>query len=82
MKRHLAFFAAALLLFSVSACGANSGKVQFAGKWYERSEISAETLEWLEWYNTLPEDQQLMVDFVPYEFWQDGDYTTADAAAE
>ena len=82
MKKYLALFAAVLFL-SVSGCAAGNEKVQFHGKWYEKSEISAETLEWLEWYNALPEDQQLMVNYVPHEFWQDGDEIAVyDAAAE
>ena len=31
----------------------------------DAEDLSKETLEWLDWYNSLPEEQQLAVSFVP-----------------
>lgn len=32
---------------------------------YNKTNLSAETLDWLEWYNTLPDDSKEMVSYVP-----------------
>lgn len=42
-------------------------RVVFEGRVFKRSELSNDTLEWLEWYNSLDYDTQLAVSFVPPE---------------
>lgn len=41
--------------------------VTYNGREYYRSMLSEETLEWLEWYNSLPEEEQLAVSYEPEE---------------
>ncbi len=41
--------------------------VQYLDKTLNKSDLSAETLEWLEWFNGLSETGQLSVSFVPHE---------------
>lgn len=44
-----------------------AGKIQYMGQWYDRASLSAETLTWLEWFNSLSEEEQLAVDYEPYD---------------
>ena len=39
----------------------------YIDKTLNKSDLSAETLEWLEWFNGLSETGQLSVSFVPHE---------------
>lgn len=39
----------------------------YMGKSYDASKLSRETLNWLSWFNSLSEEAQLAVDFVPHE---------------
>ena len=41
--------------------------VKYLDKTLNKSDLSAETLEWLEWFNGLSETGQLSVSFVPQE---------------
>lgn len=45
--------------------------VEFNGITKKRSELTEDTLKWLDWYHTLPEDQRLALNFVPSEFTSD-----------
>lgn len=40
-------------------------QVRFGGKWIDEANLSEETLEWLDWYNGLPEEDQLAVSAIP-----------------
>ena len=45
-----------------------SGEViEFQGQSFNKSDLTEETLEWLEWFNGLSETGQLSVSFVPQE---------------
>lgn len=44
-----------------------AGKIQYLGQWYDKEALSDETVAWLEWYNSLPADEQLMVNYQPYD---------------
>lgn len=41
--------------------------VMYDGRKYYRSMLSEETLEWLDWYNSLPEEERLAVSYEPDE---------------
>ena len=43
--------------------------VEFHGKLYNKADLSEETLEWLEWYNSLSSDEQLSINSVPNELY-------------
>lgn len=44
-----------------------TGKIQYMGQWYDRDSLAAGTLTWLEWFNSLSEEEQLAVDYEPYD---------------
>lgn len=52
--------------------GSGEGKIRFGhtDKWYDKGYLSEETLEWLYWYNSLSEDEQLSVNAVPKELFE------------
>ncbi len=57
----------------------SASTVEFHGRTYDRADLSAETLEWLDWYLGLTEEEQLAVSSVPPGL-QDGlDFGTEDA---
>ena len=41
--------------------------VVYRGRAYNRADLSAETLEWLDWYLALPEEERLAVSYEPWE---------------
>ena len=43
----------------------DGSQVRFGDRWIDRDRLSEETLEWLDWYNSLPEEDQLAVSAVP-----------------
>ncbi len=45
--------------------------VEFHGITKKRSELSDDTLKWLDWYHSLPQEQQAALNFVPSEFFPD-----------
>lgn len=42
--------------------------VEFDGEYYRKSELSVETLKWLERYQAMPKEQQMALNAVPHEF--------------
>ena len=52
--------------------GSGEGKIRFGNtdKWYDKGSLSKETLEWLHWYNSLTEEEQLTVNSVPKELFE------------
>lgn len=47
--------------------GGDGSMVRYNDRWYDKSALSEETLEWLEWYNGLSAEEQLAISFVPAE---------------
>lgn len=41
--------------------------VVYCGRAYNRADLSAETLEWLDWYRALPDEEKLAVSYEPAE---------------
>lgn len=56
--------------------------VTYHGRSYNRADLSAETLEWLDWYLALSEEEQLAVSYEPAELRGGELPTTVDAGAE
>ena len=56
--------------------------VTYHGRSYNRADLSAETLLWLEWYLALSEEEQLAVSYEPAELRGGELPTTEDAGAE
>lgn len=47
-------------------CRSGDGdRVRFGDDWYWEADLSEETLDWLAWYNSLSEEDQRAIDFVP-----------------
>ena len=72
------------LVLAVTAAFASEPKepdatVQFHGQTFSRSELSQGTLEWLDWYLALTEEEQLAISYVPAELYKDRDASTQDA---
>ena len=44
---------------------ADDSRVYFAGRWYDKSGLSEDTLRWLAWYNGLSEEEQACISAVP-----------------
>ena len=60
-----------------------TGKIQYLDQWYDKEALSGETITWLEWYNSLSEEEQLMVDSVPSELYELTDQnSSSDIAAD
>lgn len=62
---------------------ADDSKIRYLDQWYSRSDLSAETIAWLEWYNGLSAEEQLAVSSEPHDLYDlDGYGGGADAAVE
>ncbi len=63
--------------FAVSNSKHGIGYVEYHGRVYNRAGLSPETLEWLDWYLALTEEEQLAVSYEPAELrGQDGTAVT------
>ena len=49
---------------------------------FVQSDLSEETLEWLEWYNSIPQEKQLAVNSIPAELYTDDGAGAVDADQE
>lgn len=52
--------------------------IVFHGQTYSRSDLSQDTLDWLDWYLALPEEEQLAISMVPPELISSEDFTAYD----
>lgn len=48
--------------------------VQFHDQIIEKSKLSQDTIEWLEWYNSLTKEEQLAISFIPHDLYELLDY--------
>ena len=56
--------------------------VEFHGQSYNKSDLSEETLEWLEWYNSLSPEEQLAVSSIPADLYTNDGAGTLNSDAE
>ena len=56
--------------------------VEFHGQLFHKSDLTEETLEWLEWYNSLSRKEQLAVSSIPADLYTSDDVGTSDSDAE
>lgn len=62
----------------------SGSQVRFGDRWIDAYGLSEETLEWLSWYNSLSQEDQLAVSYIPPEVYERlgfADAGTEDAAA-
>lgn len=60
--------------------GSRNKTVQFHGQTINKSELSTETIEWLEWYNQLSETDQMAISYIPSDLYELGGYLDAEDA--
>ncbi|MDE7186911.1 MAG: M56 family metallopeptidase, partial [Lachnospiraceae bacterium] len=54
----------------------DGSQIRYLDQWYSKGDLSDETIEWLEWYNSLPEEEQLAVNHVPHDLYELAGYGT------
>ena len=95
MKRTVFLMVALALLWGLAGCNSSTPQEQtlpqpsqaeticFHDNALNTAELSPDTVQWLTWYNTLSEEEQLAVSYVPSDLYELCGYPTAeDAAAE
>lgn len=53
--------------------------VAFDGELFYKADLSEDTLKWLEWYNSLPKEEQLAVSYIPADLYTYDGAGTEDA---
>ena len=56
--------------------------VEFHGQLFNKCDLTEETLEWPEWYNSLLPEEQLAVSSIPADLYTDDSAGTLDSVAE
>ena len=62
------FLACCLCGLLLAGCGKT---VQYEGRTYSAAALSEQTLEWLEWYNALSDEDKLKIDYIPADLLPD-----------
>lgn len=55
--------------------------IVFEEKIFRRADLSEETIEWIEWYNSLTEEEKLSVNLIPSELNTRDEVGTMDGDA-
>lgn len=55
-------------------------QVRFGGHMVDADKLSKETLEWLAWYNSLPEEDQLAVNYIPPDLYDEFGFAETEDA--
>lgn len=58
----------------------SGSQVRFGDSWVDRDSLSKETLEWLSWFNSLPEEEQLAVSAIPSDLLEASGISAAEDA--
>lgn len=82
MKTTIALVLALVCVLSLAACSNTKDKetVSFHDMTFNKSDLSEETLKWLEWYNGLTETEQLSISYIPSDLYELCGYSTAEDA--
>ncbi len=72
MKKQIALLLVLVCILSLAGCLAKSPEetVTFHGRTIQRSNLSEDTLQWLERYNNLTEEEQRSISFIPADLRQ------------
>lgn len=86
MKKIFVLCLAFVLVMSFVGCSQENESdtfnvIEFNGKHFNTEDLSKETLEWLEWYNSLSPEDQLAVSSVPTDLYDYDNSGTVDAIA-
>lgn len=78
MKKIISFLLVAILLVgtSITVLAHEQNTIEYNGRIFNKSELTLETIEWLEWYNCLPEESRLMISHEPAELRDNATYYT------
>ena len=57
---------------------ADDSQVYFAGRWYDKSGLSEDTLRWLAWYNGLTGQEQACISSVPADLLDESEISRAE----
>ena len=60
----------------------SNGTIEFNGQLFSKSDLTEETLEWLEWYNSLSPEEQLIISSIPVDLYTDDGARTLDSDAK
>ncbi|MBQ4347363.1 MAG: hypothetical protein IJC39_02830 [Firmicutes bacterium] len=83
MKKILVLFLSLILVFALAGCesaGTEADTIQFHDKTLNKSDLSQETIEWLNRYNELTEAEQLAISSIPYDLYNLLDYPDIEEA--
>lgn len=72
MKQFISLILSLIFVLALIGCGNSrieAETVQFHDKTFTKSDLSQETLEWLERYNELSEDEQLAISYIPNDLY-------------
>lgn len=88
MKKLIAFVLALVCVLALVGCSKTQNDntlttdetetVSFYDKTFNKSALSTETIEWLEWYNGLTETEQLSISYIPSDLYKLCGYGSAE----
>ena len=85
MKKYLSIIISLLILTVFTSMNAfavdNKQYVEFHNQSFKISDLSKETLDWLNWYNSLSDDSKEMVNYVPGELLEKSSLPTKGNSA-
>ena len=58
----------------------DGSQVRFGDRWVDQDSLSEETLEWLDWYNSLSDEEQLSVSYIPADLLDASGISAAEDA--
>ena len=67
MSRAIAIVLTAMIFLCAVGCDDGAGTISFHDKVINRADLSQETIQWLEGYNELTEEEQLSISYIPEE---------------
>lgn len=67
MRKITAVLLAAIMSLCTVGCRNDAEYICFHDETFKIADLSKETVEWLEWYNELTEEEQLSISYIPGE---------------
>lgn len=70
-----------LFIFILTGCAPKNNDentVRFHDKTFYKADLSQDTIEWLEWYNSLTETEQLSISYIPSDLYKLCGYDEAE----